>query len=646
MKSDKGTGDSMLVFMASLVGVIFILVSIGCRSGGVVASDVTVSGSAGRPFKYWFKQARSSSPERPAREIISALVEAYGSDDEDTQVAAVDGLRRLAVNDPRDLNPALTALSLERPPYILCGLAEALAARGAPMVTPIMELLSDYEDRDQRWTFCVYTLSMIGHEAEPALAYLRKSIGEEGFPEGLRDFVVDCIWTIEHDVELARGKRDALKAVAVPKAAVRPVPVGGQKGVGWPGYHGPRRDNRSIESGLAMQWPADGPPLLWRLRGLGSGYSNVAIVDGRLYTMGDFVGGNGEMKQSVVAFDLDAQKQVWRTAIGDGLPGPSPGPRCTPSVSDGRVFALGTGGTLVCLRADNGQIVWKLELVDKFNGAVMGSWHYSESPLVDGDRVVVTPGGPPALMAALDASKGTVIWRCEEPENVGPAGCNGAGYASISVAEIHGVRQYVQQVGRGLVGVAAEDGRLLWHYNRIASRTANIGNPIIVGHRIFVSNSYGRGSALLEITRDGEEWRADEVYFLRPRVFENHHGGIVRVGSLVFGGSGQNRGDPCCVHMPSGRVLWRAKAPSNGSASVTYADGHIIWRYDRGEVFVTRASSDGWNPVGRLAETRERSGARWTHPVVYDGRLYLRHHDTLSCYSLTDETRTVSAGLP
>jgi outer membrane protein assembly factor BamB len=288
----------------------------------------------------------------------------------------------------------------------------------------------------------------------------------------------------------------------------------------------------------------------------------------------------------------------------------------------------------VCLATKDGKEVWRKNLPQTHGAKMMSPWHFCESPCVDDGRVVVTPGVATAMMVAFDAADGKELWVCKAPGDLGPAGQDGAAYSSIVVATVHGVKQYIQQVGRGLIGVDARTGRLLWHYNRIASRTANVMDVVVRGPTVFVSNSYTMGSALVELQVDKGVWTVKERYFLRPRQFENHHGGVVAVGDYLFGGSGQNRGDPVCIHIPTGQVMWRQKAPCNGSASVVYADGHIIWRYDRGEIYLTEANAHGWRVRGRFREEREQPGARWTHPVVFDGKLFLRHHNTLRCYAL------------
>jgi outer membrane protein assembly factor BamB len=263
----------------------------------------------------------------------------------------------------------------------------------------------------------------------------------------------------------------------------------------------------------------------------------------------------------------------------------------------------------------------------------MAVWKFSESPLVDGDRLICTPGGPEAIMVALNKHTGELIWKCALPE-IGDKGVDGAGYSSAVVADICGVRQYVQLVGRGVIGVEANTGRFLWGYNPVANTVANITSPVVRGDYVFATTAYNTGSALVKICRDGDAFRADEVYFMKSREFQNHHGGVVLVGDYIYGGHGPNRGDPACVELATGEVVWKERAPAKGSAGVLYADGQLVFRYDRGEVVLIEATPEGLKNKGQF-EAPEEEGPAWPHPVIHDGKLYLRHADSLFCYDVS-----------
>jgi outer membrane protein assembly factor BamB len=264
----------------------------------------------------------------------------------------------------------------------------------------------------------------------------------------------------------------------------------------WPQWRGPNRDGVSAETGLLSAWPEGGPRRLYSTAGLGVGFSSLAVTGGRIYTMGDRAGG-----QFVIALDAATGREVWATRIGSRYQSPDDfnGPRGTPTVDGDLLFAIGTDGQLVCLETATGRERWRKRLDADFGGRMMSGWNWAESPLVDGDRVVVTPGGPRAGMAAMDKTTGREIWRATIPR-LGQQGSDGAGYASIVISNGGGVKQYVQLTGRGVVGVRASDGWFLWGENSVANNIANITTPIVRDNLVFASSSYDTGSALVELS--------------------------------------------------------------------------------------------------------------------------------------------------
>jgi outer membrane protein assembly factor BamB len=397
----------------------------------------------------------------------------------------------------------------------------------------------------------------------------------------------------------------------------------------WPEFHGPQRDAKCTETGLLKQWPKDGPRLLWKLEGLGRGLSSVSIADGKLFTMSDRPAGDGD-RQFVIAYDLASRRELWSAEVGP--PRRQDGPRCTPTIDGDLLYAVGTSGDLVCAETATGKIRWRKSFSADFGGKMMSMWEFSESPLVDGNKLLSTPGAPDATIVALDKKTGELIWKCAAGD-VGSAGKDGAGYSSMVVAEIDGLRQYIQIFGRGAIGVEAETGRLLWSYNRIANKTANITTPVVRGNHVFVTTSYKTGSALLKLTRQGDRMNVEEVYFLGPDKFENHHGGVVLVGDHIYGGDGQNKGTPVCLDFLTGEIVWKPEAPAGGSAAVLYADGNLIFRYDKGPVYLIEATPEGYKVNGSFTPELGK-GPAWPHPVIHDGKLYLRHGDLLACYDV------------
>lgn len=401
----------------------------------------------------------------------------------------------------------------------------------------------------------------------------------------------------------------------------------------WPQWRGPDREGRSAETGLLKEWPEGGPKLLWEMTGLGTGFSSVAIVGGKLYTMGDISPDSGSEKvQCVIAYDLSTKNRLWAAQVGSPH---SDGPRCTPTVDGGLVYAIGTSGDVVCIDAGSGKVLWKKNFQTDLDGGENPGWKFSESPLVDGGKLLCTPGGRKAVLAALDKKTGDIIWKCSMPD-IGSRGSDQAGYSSIVAADAAGIKQYVQLTNKGMVGVAAEDGRFLWGYNKIANGTANIPTPVVLADYVFCSTAYGTGSALLKLTPEGNGITAQEVYFLDAGTFQNHHGGFVRLGDYIYGGHGHGQGAPTCIETKTGKIMWQAKQPGGGSAAVLYADGHLYFRYEDNTLALIQADPKQYTlkSTFKLPNRQGMSGPGWPHPVIVDGSLYLRHADVLLVYDL------------
>lgn len=396
------------------------------------------------------------------------------------------------------------------------------------------------------------------------------------------------------------------------------------KAQGWPQWRGPNRDGVSQETGLLASWPEEGPALLWKVDGMGKGMASLAVSGGRIFTLGQV-----DKAAKLIAVSEKDGKPLWTADVGGG------NPNCTPTVDGDRVYALGRDGDLVCCEAATGDRIWHKSLASDFGGKMMSGWGYSESPLVDGDRLIVTPGAEDAQIAALDKKTGAIVWKSPAPASWGgERGKDGAGYSSIVVSTGAGVKQYVQLTGRGLISVAADDGRVLWTYNRVANGTANIPTPIVDGDHIFCSSGYGTGAALLKLAKNGNDVKADEVYFLKAGDFENHHGGMIRIGKYIFGGHGHNNGFPMCLDMLTGDRKWeKGRGAGTGSAAVLYADGHLYFRYEDGEMALIKADPEKYELVShfKLASVKGKS---WPHPVIVDGKLFIRDQETLLCYDI------------
>jgi outer membrane protein assembly factor BamB len=423
-----------------------------------------------------------------------------------------------------------------------------------------------------------------------------------------------------------RSRRFLVVSTGFLAAAFASLPLVGDD---WPGWRGANRDAVSPERGLLQEWGAAGPPLAWKAQGLGAGFSSVAVVGERIYTMGDKDGA-----QHVFALKREGGGVLWTARLGSAFGEERGGPRGVPVVDGDRLYALGSEGDLVCLDAASGRAIWSKSLPRDYRGQMMSRWHWSESPLVDGDRLVFTPGARDATLVAVDKMTGRDVWRARVPD-LGPAGKDGAGYSSVVISNAAGVKQYVQLLGRGLVGIRASDGSFLWGYNRVANGVANISTPIVRGNWVFASTGYQTGSALLELQPSGDGVAARELYFLDSKTLQNHHGGLVLVGNHLYAGHGHNKGFPICVDFITGKVAWGGdiRNAGSGSAAVMYADGRLYFRYENGVVILVEATPDGYREKGSFTIPNVRDPS-WAHLAIAGGRLYVREQDALYCYDI------------
>jgi outer membrane protein assembly factor BamB len=376
----------------------------------------------------------------------------------------------------------------------------------------------------------------------------------------------------------------------------------------WPQWRGPNRDGISAETGLLQAWPAGGPRVVWKTTGLGEGYSSLAIVDNRIYTQGQR--GN---QAYVLAYDAKTGKKLWEVqtskAFGNDR---GNGPRGTPTIDGDRLYAMSGDGTLVSLDAATGKALWSQNVVQKFGGSVI-EWGMSESPLIDGDRLIVMPGGRGASLVSLNKRDGSVQWKSGNDE---------AGYSSAIVAEVNGVRQVIALSGEAAMAVAEQTGELLWRYPKVSNRTANIATPIYRDGFVFVSTAYGTGSALLKL---GPKTMS-EVYFSRE--MKNHYSTSVLVGDALYGFSDSIL---TAMDFQTGKPLWKHR--SVGKGSVIYADKRLYVLGEDGVVGLVEPSRDGYKEVSRFSISRGQYPT-WSPPVIADGKLYLREQDNLISYDI------------
>ncbi len=418
---------------------------------------------------------------------------------------------------------------------------------------------------------------------------------------------------------------DLTSPAAPPRTAATPIDTSGS----WPGWRGPNRNGKSTETGLLSSWEPDGPPLVWSVSTVGKGWASVAVTDGALYTLGKEVAKSEDEPPDVfvIALAVADGSQLWKRVVSKT----KRNIMSTPIVDSGLVFALDPDGKLFCLDAKTGKDVWSRDYVDDFGGKPPQERGFAETPLVDGKRLICTPGGERAGIVALKTRTGELIWQRPLPV-FGPSGREGSSFASPLVTEIGGRRIYVVTIGCGVAVMDAGDGTFLCGYGGLDG--VAISTPVLREGLVFCSIGYGTGSALIKLvpnTSGGID--AEEQYSLPGGRFQNQHGGFVLVGDSIFGGHGSNNGLPTCIDVATGEVLWKTRGPGTGSAAVIYADGHLFFRYQDGIMALIEASRDGY----RLKGSFRLPGAgreRWAHPAIAGKRLYLREHDHLFVYDV------------
>ncbi len=416
----------------------------------------------------------------------------------------------------------------------------------------------------------------------------------------------------------------------------------------WPQWRGPNRDGISKEPGLLKSWPEAGPKLLWQSSELGQGYGSPAVVGDRLYVLGS-EGLDDEFVQALNAAD---GKTVWKTRIGkvgENRSGANyPGSRSSPTVDGQRLYAFGSDGDLACLEIKTGKVVWQKNVVTAFGGK-SGVWLYAESPLIDGDALICTPGGAEATMVCLNKANGEVVWKYAADE------ADDAGYASAIIVEAAGVKQYVQLLDKGLVGVDAKTGQQLWRYTGIIKQYPNIPTPVSTKDIVYGSTAKG-GGGFVRLKKTGSGVEAEELF--SSAKLPTAIGGSVEVNGYLYG---TGSGALLCVEVPSGAVKWQEKGV--GVGSVCYADGMLYVHAENvpGEVALVEATPEAYREHGRFTPSngpknrevdtqgkgkKASSGRTWAYPVVANGRLYIRDWNCLWCYDVKDKSLALAPRRP
>ena len=376
----------------------------------------------------------------------------------------------------------------------------------------------------------------------------------------------------------------------------------------WPQWRGPKQDGISRETGLLAQWPEKGPAELWRVP-LGSGFSAVSVLGERAFTL--FGSTAGEF---AAAFSVADGKTLWKTRLSDLLKNDSygDGPRATPAIDSGRVYALSGKGALRCLDAADGHVVWGCDLLEKFGGEPP-LYGFAASPVVMGDMLVVVVGaGKGQSLVAFDKAKGNVLWTALDDK---------IGYSTPREVTIDGVSQIIVLMGEALVSVSPKDGKEYWRQGWKTEQDANVATPVISGNRLFISTGYSTGCALFELSAKEGRPAAEKVW--ANKEMKNYFSTSVLVDGYLYG---FNNFRLTCLDFRTGRTRWNTSGFNRGS--LIAADGKLIILGDAGKLALAEISPDSYKELAKFQFCDERT---WTVPTLSGGRLFLRNEKELAC---------------
>jgi outer membrane protein assembly factor BamB len=400
-----------------------------------------------------------------------------------------------------------------------------------------------------------------------------------------------------------------------PPAVADPSAAPADKTCSWPRFHGPHGDNISTETGLLRKWPEQGPKLAFVAKGIGEGFAGVTIADGLIYTCG-----NIDEKTVITALDLGGNIQ-WQVDNGGAWTGEHPGTRGTPTIDGHRLYHESPLGEVVCLKAKTGERIWNLNILEQF-GSENISWALAESLLVDGDRVICSPGGPNTAVVALDKMTGKTIWKSPSADG------DLAGYATPTLAEYQGLRMIFTLTSKAVMGVNADTGDLLFRFPHKTDYDVNVLEPIFHDAALYVSTGYGSGSVMLKVHVDGQKATVEELW--RSRALDNHHGGVILLDGYLYGSA--HGGRWVCLDWQTGKTMYQARGVGKGS--LTCAEGMLYTLSEKSQMGLVQATPEGHEVISEFSLPEGGEGPSWAHPVVCGGRLYVRHGDFLYAYDV------------
>ena len=385
-----------------------------------------------------------------------------------------------------------------------------------------------------------------------------------------------------------------------------------------PQFRGPNRDGQFPATGLLKEWPEGGPPVAWVARGIGAGYASPSIVGDTIYVPGTLPGNQG----ALFVLDLEGNILSSHPYGPETTDNQAPGPRSTPTIDGDRLYLISGLGVVTCFQLPDCTILWQVDMMERFNGQMI-TWTIAESPLIDGDNLICTPGGPDASVVALDKMTGETVWTSTGLSEA-------SAYCSPDVFEIGGRRLIVTMTAKAVVGIDAETGEVLWTHFHETSYDIHAVTPVLSGRMLYYTSGYGSGGGMLLLSEDGSsvtpQWRDENL--------DCQHHGVVLLDGYIYGTGHRNR-NLMCLELATGRLVWRAREIRQ--AVVVYADG-MLYVYEgpqEGVVSLVRATPEGFYRTGMFQVT-EGDGRHWTHPVVSGGHLYIRYGNALTAYNIAE----------
>lgn len=386
-----------------------------------------------------------------------------------------------------------------------------------------------------------------------------------------------------------------------------------------PQFRGPARDGIFPETGLLKAWPEGGPALLWEAKELGAGYSSIAVANGSVYVPGML----GEDDGCIFVLNMDGVLQH-KIAYGkETQDKQAPGSRSTPTIDGDRLYFLSGLGVVYCINPATGETVWSVNILERFKAENI-TWSLAESLLVDGDRVICTPGGPDAGVVALNKTNGETVWAAKGLSDA-------ASYCSPIIYKHGNRRILLTETAKLVVGIDADSGALLWTHDHRTDYDIHAVTPIYCNGLVYYTGGYGSGGGALQLSPDGatvtETWNDKNL--------DCQHHGVVLLDGYLYG-TGHHNNELMCLEMATGKLMWTAKQITQGV--VIAADG-MLYVYEgpkAGVVSLVKATPAGFERTGSF-KVMEGFGKHWAHPVIAGKRLYIRHGDVLLAYDIAQK---------